>query len=93
MSWFIYMVTLAEGIDRDAMMRRLAEGGIPSRAYFSPLHLQPYIRERFGDLHGMLPVTEAIAPRTLALPFHNNLTEAQVARVVQALTTAATMRP
>ncbi len=38
-------------------------------------------------------MTEAIAPRTLALPFHNNLTEAQVARVVQALTTAATMRP
>ncbi|MGI9040576.1 MAG: DegT/DnrJ/EryC1/StrS family aminotransferase [Gemmatimonadales bacterium] len=93
MSWFVYVVTLAEGIDRHAVMRRLAEVGILSRAYFSPLHLQPYIRERFGDLRGTLPVTESIAPRTLALPFHNNLTEAQVARVVEALTTAATIRP
>ena len=66
--------------------------GHPSRAYFPPLHLQPYIRERFGTREGMLPVTEDVARRTLALPFHNNLTEEQVARVVDAVTRAVAPR-
>jgi perosamine synthetase len=88
MSWFVYVVTLAEGVDRDVITSRLGSRGIPTRAYFSPLHLQPYVRERFGDLRGTLPVTESIAPRTIALPFHNNLSEEDAERVVQALADA-----
>jgi perosamine synthetase len=84
-SWFVYVVTLASEIDRDAVSESLAEQGIPSRAYFPPLHLQPYIRERFGTREGMLPVTEDVARRTLALPFHNNLPEEHVERVVSGL--------
>ena len=85
MSWFVYVVTLAEGIDRDGVIDSLEAEGIPSRVYFPPLHLQPYIRECFGTREGMLPVTEDVAGRTLALPFHNNLSEEQVERVVGAL--------
>ena len=89
MSWFVYVVTLDEGVDRDAVAASLAERGIPSRAYFPPLHLQPYIRERFGTTPGSLPVTEDIARRTLALPFHNNLSEPQVDAVIEALRSSA----
>ncbi|MEJ5310885.1 MAG: DegT/DnrJ/EryC1/StrS family aminotransferase [Anaerolineae bacterium] len=85
MSWFVYVITLAEGLDRDAVIRKLAEQGIPARGYFAPIHTQPYIRARFGDLAGTLPVTEAIASRTLALPFHNNLSEEAIDAVVDAL--------
>jgi perosamine synthetase len=85
MSWFVYVVTLSSDVDRQAVVASLASEGIPTRAYFPPLHLQPYIRERFGTREGMLPVTEDIARRTLALPFHNNLMETQVERVVDAL--------
>ena len=90
MSWFVYVITLAEGVapkglNRDAVIHGLAEQGIPARGYFAPIHTQPYIRERFGDLSGTLPVTEAIASRTLALPFHNNLSEEQVDTVVTRL--------
>ena len=88
MSWFVYVVTLDAGIDREAVMEAMAAEGVPSRADFSPLHLQPYIREKFATREGMLPVTEDIARRTLALPFHGNMTEAQVARVVDTLTRA-----
>ncbi len=49
MSWFVYVVTLAEGIDRDAVMAQMGAQGVPARAYFSPIHLQPYIRDRLGD--------------------------------------------
>jgi perosamine synthetase len=85
MSWFVYVVTLAEGLNRDQVMRAMEEQGVPVRGYFSPVHLQPYIRARFGFKEGELPVTEAIAPRTIALPFHNNLTQAQVEKVVTTL--------
>ncbi|MDZ7703690.1 MAG: DegT/DnrJ/EryC1/StrS family aminotransferase [Trueperaceae bacterium] len=87
-SRFVYVVLLAEGLDRDPIMAQMAEAGIPTRAYFSPLHLQPYLRERFGNLRGTLPVTESVARRTIALPFHNHLTEAEVAQVTDALTDA-----
>ncbi len=85
MSWFIYVITLEKGLDRDNVMKKMAERGIPTRGYFSPMHLQPYIRDMFGIKGGELPVTEDIAKRTLALPFHNNLSEHEIDEVVEAL--------
>lgn len=85
MSWFVYVITLAEGLKRDPVIKALAEQGIPSRGYFAPIHTQAYIRRMFGDLAGTLPVTEAVAQRTIALPFHNAMSESDVAQVVTAL--------
>jgi perosamine synthetase len=82
-SWFVYVVTLEEGIDRDAIIRELAKRGVPSRAYFSPIHRQPYVARAIEPV--ALPVTEDICRRTLALPFHTNLDEASVELVVESL--------
>ena len=85
MSWFVYVVTLDEDCDRDRTIEAMGREGIPCRGYFAPIHTQPYIRERFGDLHGTLPLTEAYAKRTLALPFHNGLEEAEIEHVLAVL--------
>jgi perosamine synthetase len=85
MSWFVYVVALAEGLQRDAVMDAIAAQGVPTRGYFAPIHTQPYIREMFGDLSGKVPVTETVAQRTIALPFHNNLTKEEVKVVATAL--------
>ncbi|MBI4773106.1 MAG: DegT/DnrJ/EryC1/StrS family aminotransferase [Deltaproteobacteria bacterium] len=85
MSWFVYVATLAEGINRDGVMEAMESAGIPVRNYFPPVHLQPYIRQRFGYAGGELPVTESVARRTVALPFHNNLSEVEVETVVDTL--------
>ena len=85
MSWFVYVVTLAEGLDRDRTIAGLERDGVPARGYFAPVHTQPYIRERFGDLSGTLPRTEAMARRTLALPFHNDLRADEIDRVLGVL--------
>lgn len=84
MSWFVYVVTLPEGVDRDAVIARLAERGVPSRGYFAPIHTQPYIRG-LGLAAARLPVTEAVARRTLALPFHGRMSEREVDLVASAL--------
>ncbi|MEA3310222.1 MAG: DegT/DnrJ/EryC1/StrS family aminotransferase [Chloroflexota bacterium] len=38
-----------------------------------------------GALRGTLPVTESVAQRTIALPFHNNLSAEQVEYVCDTL--------
>lgn len=88
MSWFVYVITLGPGLHRETVMHALAAQGIPSRGYFSPIHLQPYIQAKFGTGPGLLPVTETAALHTLALPFHNKLTEVDIDLVVSALSHA-----
>jgi perosamine synthetase len=84
-SWFVYVVRFAAGIDRDRVANSLGELGIPARPYFIPIHLQPYMVERFGYREGDFPVTEDLGRRGLALPFSGVMSEAQVEQVCQAL--------
>jgi dTDP-4-amino-4,6-dideoxygalactose transaminase len=67
--WFVYVVRLDPGIDRDRLIDALAEEGVPARPYFSPIHLQPFYRSAFGFRDGDFPVTERVAASCLALPF------------------------
>lgn len=85
MSWFVYVVRLAAHLDRTQVMKRLAAAGIPTRAYFSPIHLQPFYRERFGYEHGSFPVTEAAGASCMALPFSGLMTADHVDLVVEEL--------
>jgi len=85
MSWFVYVVTLGEGIDRAPVMAAMEARGIPVRAYFEPVHRQPYIRPEHRPEPGTLPVTDGVARRTVALPFHNRLSASDVDQVVAAL--------
>lgn len=88
MSWFVYVITLDEQIDRQAVMETMRQRQIPVRCYFSPVHLQNYIRERKDCRVERLPVTESVASRTLALPFHNRLSPGDVEEVVGAVRSA-----
>jgi perosamine synthetase len=84
-SWFVYVVRFSPKIKRDAVVSGLARRGIPSRPYFSPIHLQPFMTERFGFREGDFPVTEDLGRRGLALPFSSVMSEEQVAVVCSAL--------
>jgi perosamine synthetase len=83
--WFVYVIRMASEIDRDRIIERLAAGGVPSRPYFAPLHLQPYYQDRFGPRVGEFPVTERVAASTLALPFSSRLSDEDVQYVADAL--------
>jgi perosamine synthetase len=84
-SWFVYVVKLPSGVDRNGVMARLAEQGIATAPYLPSIHLQSYMRERYGFREGMLPVSEDCSSRTMALPFHARLDRADQERVVEAL--------
>jgi perosamine synthetase len=87
-SWFVYVVKLAPELDRARVMAELREQGIGTAEYVPCVHLQPYLRERFGFAEGMCPVAEDACSRTLALPFFTRLEAEDQERVVDALRAA-----
>ena len=88
MSWFVYVIRLADTYtraDRDWLIDWLAQQGIGTRPYFTPIHLQPFYAEEFGCRPGDFPVTEHVAERTISLPFFTRITPDQQKVVVDAL--------
>jgi perosamine synthetase len=87
-SWFVYVVKLAAGVDRDGVMATLGREGIATAPYLPSIHLQSYMRERYGFAEGLCPVSEDASRRTMALPFHARLPREDQERVVEALRAA-----
>ncbi len=85
MSWFVYVVRLERGIDRNKVIKYLNEEGVQCKPYFTPIHLQSFYRKMFGYKEGDFPITEDVTGRTIALPFFNNLKEEQIDYVVNKL--------
>lgn len=86
--WFVYVVDVPAGIDRDAVINDLRAQGIDCKPYLPALHLMPHVAEATGAQPGEFPITEQAGERGLALPFHPRLTEGEVERVVSSLAQA-----
>lgn len=86
-SWFVFVVQLPSGADRDEVVSRLAAQGIQSKPYLPAIHLMSFYSERFCHAPGQFPVCEDMAARSLALPFWPGMGEREIARVRRALPT------
>jgi perosamine synthetase len=89
LSWFVYVVRLPEGVDRDRVHALLDHRGIATGRYFPPIHLQPSLQYLLSAQPapgaGHTAPTESVARHTLALPFFNRITSAQQQSVAEAL--------
>jgi perosamine synthetase len=83
--WFVFVVQLPRGVDRDGAVRALATRGVQSKPYLPAIHLMSFYRERFGHRGGEFPVCEEIAARSIALPFFAGMGEGEVECVARAL--------
>lgn len=77
-SWFVYVIRVQEGIDRNKVMDMLKQRGIACNSYFPPIHLQSFYVNEFGYKKGMFPITEKVGSSTIALPFFSELSENQI---------------
>jgi perosamine synthetase len=84
--WFVFVVQVPRGVDRDGTIEALRTRGIQSKPYLPAIHLMSFYRERFGHREGEFPVCEDVAARSIALPFFPVMTQGQVAEVAEALT-------
>jgi perosamine synthetase len=87
-SWFVYPVRLAPEIDRERVIAELDGVGIQTSRYLPSIHLQPYMRERYGFGEGLCPVSEEASRRLLSLPFSSAIAAEDQERVVEALARA-----
>ncbi|HEY3366924.1 MAG TPA: DegT/DnrJ/EryC1/StrS family aminotransferase [Symbiobacteriaceae bacterium] len=88
MSWFVYVIRFDPRISRDRVQSFLAEKGVATRPYFTPIHLQGHFIESFGYKPGDFPITERVASSTLALPFHTALSHDDIQYVADSLKAA-----
>lgn len=86
-AWHIYPIVLDDGIDRAAFRERLHGDGVQTSIHYPPLHLTP----AFAPFaRGSLAVTESYARRTVTIPLFPHMSDAQIDRVVAAVTAAST---
>jgi len=83
--WFVFVVQLPRGMDRDGTVRELGRQGIQSKPYLPAIHLMSFYRERFGHREGQFPVCEDVAARSIALPFFPEMSQGEVERVCERL--------
>jgi perosamine synthetase len=84
-SWFVYIVRLPKGTDRDSVIAELGRRGIDARPYLPCIHLFEHLRELGGWREGQFPVAEDFSARSLALPFYPALPEESRERVIREL--------
>jgi perosamine synthetase len=90
-NWFLYVVHLGTRFtrsSRDSIVEDLGLEQVEAAAYCNPLHLQRHYFER-GHRRGDYFVTEKVADRAVALPFHTHLTEDQISFIVETMKEAS----
>jgi perosamine synthetase len=87
-SWFVYVVLFPDSATRERVIATFEREGIGYNRYLPSIHLQPYMRERFGFQEGLCPVAEDVSSRSLALPFFTGIDAAAQQRVAEVLTAA-----
>jgi perosamine synthetase len=87
-SGFVYVVLLPSNADRERVIAHFEREGIGYNRYLPSIHLQPYMRDRFGFREGLCPVSEDVSSRSLALPFFTALRRDAQERVAEALAAA-----
>jgi perosamine synthetase len=87
-SWFVYVVLFPDTATRERVVATFEREGIGFNRYLPSIHLQPYMRDRFGFEEGLCPVAEDISSRSLAIPFFTGMEAAAQERVAEVLASA-----
>ena len=83
-AWHLYVVRLADHLDRDRAFAALRAQRIGANVHYTPVHLLAFYRAR-GYGPGLCPVAEREADRVLTLPMFVGMDERDVERVVEAV--------
>ena len=88
-SWFVYVVTLARGTDRERVIAELERQGIATSRYLPSIHLQAYMRERYGFARRVSARSRRISRSARSrCPFFTAIEAEDQERVAEALAAA-----
>lgn len=77
---------------RDGFIERMREAGVGTSVHFIPLHVMPYYRRLYAYTEESFSVSWRRYARAVSLPIYPALTDAQVARIIEAVREAADAR-
>jgi perosamine synthetase len=80
--YHVYQMYTIIGSNRDALMKHLADSGIMTKVYFSPVHLTHFYKNELGYMC-KLPATEEISSQVLTLPMYPALTRVEIDYIVE----------
>jgi dTDP-4-amino-4,6-dideoxygalactose transaminase len=85
-SWHLYVVRLGDSapVGRDRFIELLYGARIGCSVHYTPLHLQPYWRDRYRLTADRFPHSQHAYERMLSLPMYSRMGEAEVQRVAKA---------
>ena len=85
-SWHLYVVRLGDSapLGRDRFIEMLYAARIGCSVHYTPLHLQPYWRDRYRLTAEQFPHSQHAYERMLSLPMYSRMGEVEVQRVAQA---------
>ncbi|WP_181140306.1 DegT/DnrJ/EryC1/StrS aminotransferase family protein [Streptomyces sp. Ru62] len=84
-SWYLYVVQVPRGVDRDHLADRLRARGIGTSVHFRPLHQFSYYRDQLPSAAAAFPVADGSYPRLLSLPIFPAMSDEDVQAVIDAL--------
>lgn len=87
-SWHLYVIRLDLGalaVDRARFIEELKARQIGTSVHYTPLHLHPYYRERYGYKPEDLPKTSALYPELVSLPIFPAMSDEEVDAVIAAV--------
>ena len=86
-AWHLYVLRLApqSPLSRDALIEHLFEQRIGCSVHYTPLHLHPYWRDRYGLSAVQFPHSQQAYEAMLSLPIYTSMTDVDVLRVCAAL--------
>lgn len=86
-SWHLYVLRLSDDcpLSRDEFVEKLYAQAIGCSVHYIPLHLHPYWRDTYGLSAVDFPVSQKAYERMVSIPLYSKMTQADVARVVNAI--------
>jgi dTDP-4-amino-4,6-dideoxygalactose transaminase len=89
-SWHLYVLRLLPqaAMDRNALVDHLFAQRVGCSVHYTPLHLHPYWRDRYGLSPAQFPQSQQAFDAMLSLPIYTSMTDGDVLRVCEAIQTA-----
>lgn len=85
-SWFVYVARILNpAVDRDKVIKKMAEIEISTKPYLPSIHLFDFYRKSFGFKEGDFPISEAVSGSSIALPFYIGLEKSDIEYICQKL--------
>ena len=83
-NYHMFYILMPDEISRNQLIEYLMQKEIQAIFHYVPLHLSP-MGHIMGYKKGDLPITESVASRIIRLPFYNDLSDADIARIISTI--------